>query len=183
MLSEMLEFPPEVLERAKPIRLLLLDVDGVLTDGGIILTGEGEEIKIFSVVDGMGIKLLQRAGVEVGILSGRFSPVVKHRALELDIELVYQGELAKVPAFEKILLERNLRPEEVAYAGDDLLDIPILRRVGLAIGVPNAMPPVNDYVHYVTKREGGKGAVREICELILRGKGLWQSILDYYLSL
>jgi len=178
-----LEFPPEVLKRAEKVKLLLLDVDGVLTDGGIIITGEGEEIKVFSVVDGMGIKLLQRAGVEVGILSGRFSPVTKHRALELGIELLYQGELAKVPAFEKILKEKGLREEEVAYAGDDWLDIPILKRVGLAIGVPNAWPPVNQFVHYVTKREGGKGAVREICDLILTAKGLWSKFLDSYLSL
>jgi len=178
-----LEFPPEVLERAEKIKLLLLDVDGILTDGGIIITGEGEEIKVFSVVDGMGIKLLQRAGVEVGILSGRFSPVTKHRAFELGIELLYQGELAKVPAFEKILRERGLREEEVAYAGDDWLDIPILKRVGLAIGVPNAWPPVNQFVHYVTKREGGKGAVREICDLILTAKGLWSKFLDSYLFL
>jgi len=178
-----LEFPPEVLKRAEKVKLLLLDVDGVLTDGGIIITGEGEEIKVFSVVDGMGIKLLQRAGVEVGILSGRFSPVTKHRAFELGIELLYQGELAKVPAFEKILKEKGLREEEIAYAGDDWLDIPILKRVGLAIGVPNAWPPVNQFVHYVTKRGGGKGAVREICDLILIAKGLWSKFLDSYLSL
>lgn len=179
----MLTFPGEVLIRAKPIRLLLLDVDGVLTDGGIIITGEGEEIKVFSVLDGTGIKLLQKAGVEVGILSGRFSSAVKHRAKELGIDLVFQGELAKVPAYEKILKERNLRDEEVAYMGDDWLDIPILRRVGLAIGVPNGWPPVNDFVHYVTAKEGGKGAVREICELILKAKGLWESYLQYYTSL
>lgn len=179
----MFNFPPEVLKRAEKVKLLLLDVDGVLTDGGIIITGEGDEIKIFSVLDGMGIKLLQRAGVEVGILSGRFSPVVKHRLNELGIDLLYQGELAKLPAFEKILKERALREEEVAYAGDDWLDIPILKRVGLAIGVPNAWPPVNNYVHYVTKKEGGKGAVREICDLILTGKGLWEKFLQEYILL
>jgi len=177
------DFPAELLKRAEKIRLLLLDVDGILTDGGIILTGEGEEIKVFSVLDGMGIKLLQKAGLEVGILSGRFSPVMKHRALELGIDLLYQGELAKVPAFERILQERSLKEEEVAYAGDDWLDIPILKRVGLAIGVPNAWPPVNDYVHYVTKKEGGKGAVREICDLLLTAKGLWSKFLEAYLSL
>ncbi|MFN3406284.1 MAG: KdsC family phosphatase [Caldimicrobium sp.] len=177
----MKSFPPDVLERAKKIKLLLLDVDGVLTDGGIIITGEGEEIKIFSVQDGMGIKLLQKAGVEVGILSGRHSPVVIYRAKELGIELIYQGELAKVPAFEKILKEKGLTPEEVAFAGDDWLDIPLLKRVGLSIGVPNAWPPVNNYVHYVTEREGGKGAVREICDLILTAKGLWETFLKEYL--
>ncbi len=181
MPSLMWNFPPEVLEKAKRIKLLLLDVDGVLTDGGIILTGEGDEIKMFSVLDGMGIKLLQRAGVEVGILSGRHSPVIKHRAAELGISLVYQGELAKVPAFEKILRETGLTPEEVAYAGDDWLDIPLLKRVGLALGVPNAWPPVNDYVHYVTTKEGGKGAVREICDLLLTAKGLWTKFLKEYL--
>lgn len=179
----MFNFPADVLNRAEKVRLLLLDVDGVLTDGGIIITGEGEEIKIFSVLDGMGIKLLQRAGVEVGILSGRFSPVMKHRSEELGIELLYQGELAKVPAFERILEEQGLREEEVAYMGDDWLDIPILKRVGLAIGVPNAWPPVNNYVHYITQKEGGKGAVREVCDLILTAKGLWDKYLEGYLSL
>ncbi|MGB9762189.1 MAG: KdsC family phosphatase [Caldimicrobium thiodismutans] len=179
----MFNFPEDVLKRAEKIKLLLLDVDGVLTDGGIIITGDGEEIKIFSVLDGMGIKLLQKAGVEVGILSGRFSPVMKHRSKELGIELLYQGELAKLPAFEKILKEKELKVEEVAYMGDDWLDIPILKRVGLAIGVPNAWPPVNNYVHYITKKEGGKGAVREVCDLILMAKGLWEKFLKEYLFL
>lgn len=177
----MWNFPSKVLERAKKIKLLLLDVDGVLTDGGIILTGDGDEIKVFSVLDGMGIKLLQNAGVEVGILSGRHSSVVIHRAKELGIELLYQGELVKLHAFEKILKEKGLTAEEVAYAGDDWLDIPLLKRVGLAIGVPNAWPPVNDFVHYITTKEGGKGAVREICELILTAKGLWDTFLKNYL--
>ncbi|MFN4131563.1 MAG: KdsC family phosphatase [Caldimicrobium sp.] len=181
MQSPIWNFPPNVLERAKKIKLLLLDVDGVLTDGGIILTGEGEEIKVFSVLDGMGIKLLQKARVEVGILSGRHSSVVVHRAKELGIELIYQGELVKLHAFEKILKEKNLRADEVAYAGDDWLDIPLLKQVGLAIGVPNAWPPVNEYVHYVTMKEGGKGAVREICDLILTAKGLWDTFLKDYL--
>jgi 3-deoxy-D-manno-octulosonate 8-phosphate phosphatase (KDO 8-P phosphatase) len=131
----------------------------------------------------MGIKLLQKAGVEVGILSGRFSPVMKHRSKELGIDLLYQGELAKLPAFEKILKEKELKVEEVAYMGDDWLDIPILKRVGLAIGVPNAWPPVNNYVHYITKKEGGKGAVREVCDLILMAKGLWEKFLKEYLFL
>ncbi|MGC9016558.1 MAG: KdsC family phosphatase [Caldimicrobium sp.] len=179
----MFNFPGDVLKRAEKIKLLLLDVDGVLTDGGIIITGDGEEIKIFSVLDGMGIKLLQKAGVEVGILSGRFSPVMKHRSKELGIDLLYQGELAKLPAFEKILKEKELKVEEVAYMGDDWLDIPILKRVGLAIGVPNAWPPVNNYVHYITQREGGKGAVREVCDLILMAKGLWEKFLKEYLFL
>ncbi|MGC9108644.1 MAG: KdsC family phosphatase [Caldimicrobium sp.] len=179
----MFNFPRDVIKRAEKIKLLLLDVDGVLTDGGIIITGDGEEIKIFSVLDGMGIKLLQKAGVEVGILSGRFSPVMKHRSKELGIDLLYQGELAKLPAFEKILKEKELKVEEVAYMGDDWLDIPILKRVGLAIGVPNAWPPVNNYVHYITKKEGGKGAVREVCDLILMAKGLWDRFLKEYLFL
>ncbi len=179
----MWNFPLEVLERAKKIKLLLLDVDGVLTDGGIIFTGEGEEIKIFNVLDGMGIKLLQRVGVEVGILSGRVSSVVNHRAKELGIKLLYQGELAKVSVLEKILEEKKLEEWEVAYCGDDWLDIPILKRVGLAIGVPNGWPPVNQYVHYVTQKEGGKGAVREICDLILISKGLWSNCLEFYTSL
>ena len=173
--------PQPLLERAKKIKLLLLDVDGVLTGGEIILTSSGEELKIFSVLDGMGIKLLQKAGVEVAILSSRKSKVVELRAKELGIEKVVQGELEKFKAFQLILKEKSLSPEEVAYVGDDWVDIPVLKRVGLAIAVANAWDPVKEYVHYVTKTPGGKGAVREVADLILKAKGLWEKALYSYL--
>ncbi|MCS7279358.1 MAG: HAD-IIIA family hydrolase [Thermodesulfobacteriaceae bacterium] len=175
-----MEFPAELLKRAEKIKLLLLDVDGVLTDGKIILTEKGEEIKHFHVLDGMGIKLLQKIGVEVGIISSRVSKTIIHRAEELSIKLLFQGKVEKLLFYEEILKERGLKDEEVAYIGDDWVDIPILKKVGLSIGVPNAWPPVNEYVHYVTKHSGGEGAVREVCELILRAKGKWEEVFQIF---
>lgn len=177
-----MEFPKEVLERAKKIRMLMLDVDGVLTDGKIILTSNGEEIKNFNVLDGMGIKLLQKIGVEVAIVSSRFSRVTEQRAKELGIELVFQKHLDKLKIYEEILELRKLKDEEIAYIGDDWIDLPILKRVGLAVGVPNGWYPVNLYVHYVTKHRGGEGAVREVCDLILKAKEKWEDTLKQYLS-
>jgi len=177
-----MEFPPEVLKKAEKVKILLLDVDGILTDGRIIITSSGEEIKHFNVIDGMGIKLLQKAGVEVGIISSRFSMVTEHRAKELGITLLYQGKLEKLAVYEKILKEKEFKDEEVAYMGDDWIDLPILKRAGLAISVPNAWFPVNDYVDYITKHPGGYGAVREVCDLILKAKGKWVELLHFYLS-
>ncbi len=174
------DFSPEVLTRAKEVEILLLDVDGILTDGGIILTSSNEEIKVFSVLDGMGIKLLQKIGVEVGIVSSRNSKVVEHRGKELGIEIIIQGELNKLSAVENILLKKGLTFKNLAYMGDDWVDIPLLKRAGLAVSVPNAWHPVKDYAHYITKREGGKGAVREVCELILRAKGKWEELFSRY---
>jgi len=173
--------PKSLLQKAKEIKLLLLDVDGVLTGGEIVLTSSGEEIKVFSVLDGMGIKLLQKAGIEVAILSSRKSKVVELRAKELGIKRVIQGELEKLKAFKLLLEETGLSPEEVAYVGDDWVDIPVLRKVGLAVAVANAWDPVKEYAHYVTKIPGGKGAVREVAELILKAKGLWEKALYSYL--
>ncbi len=164
----------EVFERAKKIRLLLLDVDGILTDGQISFSSTGEEFKSFCVIDGMGIKLLQRAGIEVGIISSRYSKVTELRARELGIKLIYQGKFSKLDIFERIITKQELSPEEVAY-------IPVLKRVGLAIGVPNACEPVNEFVHYVTNKPGGKGAVREVCELLLKAQGKWELLLESYL--
>ncbi len=177
-----MEYPEAILKKAKKIKLLLLDVDGVLTDGKIIINAKGEEIKNFYVCDGMGIKLLQKAGVEIGIISSRFSHVVEYRAKELGINLLIQGELFKIKSYEKILKDKGLKDEEVAYIGDDWTDLPILKRVGLAIGVPNGWEPVNKYVDYITQYPGGLGAVREVCDLILKAKGKWQEFLNFYLS-
>jgi 3-deoxy-D-manno-octulosonate 8-phosphate phosphatase (KDO 8-P phosphatase) len=176
-----MEYPEEILKKASKIKFLLLDVDGVLTDGKIIIDSQNNEIKHFNVLDGMGIKLLQKIGVEIGIISSRFSLAIEHRAKELGIEVLIQGELKKLEAYEKLLKEKNLKDEEVAYIGDDWVDIPILKRVGLAIGVPNAWYPVNEYVDYVTKYPGGNGAVREVCDLILKAKGKWEILLNSYL--
>jgi len=170
------DYPEEVLRRAERVRLLLLDVDGVLTEGRIILDAEGREIKQFYVQDGLGIKLLQREGVEVGLLSSRISAPVSFRARELGLSVVVQGELEKLPLYERILRERGLQDEEVAFIGDDWVDLPVLRRVGLAVTVPEAWPPVKRFVHYVTRRPGGRGAVREVCDLILTAQGKWEGL-------
>ena len=178
--KNMPSFPEEVLARAAKVKLLLLDVDGVLTDARIIIDAEGREIKHFCVRDGMGIKLLQLAGLEVGILSSRKSPPVSYRARELGIELIVQGELDKYSLYEKILEEKGLRHEEVAYMGDDWIDLPVLTRVGLAVSVPEAWPPVKDYVHYVTRHSGGHGAVREVCDLLLVAHQKWEEMLKCF---
>ncbi len=178
----MLSFPEEVLKRAAKVKLLLLDVDGILTDARIIIDAEGREIKHFCVRDGMGIKLLQMAGLEVGILSSRKSPPVSYRAKELGIELIIQGELDKSTLYEKIRKEKGLSHEEVAYMGDDWIDLPVLTKVGLAVTVPEAWPPVKDYVHYVTQHSGGHGAVREVCDLLLTAHQKWEEMLKCFVS-
>lgn len=167
-------------ERIKKIRLLLLDVDGVLTDGRIIYDNRGVESKAFDVKDGHGIKLLQRAGIRVGIITGRQSEVVRLRAEELGIEILYQGAKDKLVPYRDILEGLGLNDDEVAYVGDDLVDLPILRRVGLAVTVADAVEEVKPHVHHVTERAGGRGAVREVCDLILKGSGAWASVTDRY---
>ena len=155
---------------------MLLDVDGILTEGQIVIDSQGREIKSFFVQDGLGIKLLQKAGLEVGILSSRTSLPVTFRARELGIGIVFQGELDKGRLYEKLRAEKGFAYEEVAYMGDDWVDIPVLKRVGLAVTVPSAWPPVKEHVHYVTRRPGGRGAVREVCDLILRAQGKWEAL-------
>lgn len=157
--------------KAKKIKLLLLDVDGVLTDGRIILDNQGNEIKAFHVRDGHGIKLAQRAGITIGIITGRSSEVVNIRARELGIEEVYQGALDKMVAYESVLSKYNINDEEVAFIGDDIVDVPIFRKVGLAVTVADADPAVKPFIDMVTKAEGGRGAVREIINMILTSQG------------
>ncbi len=175
-----MEVPRYLLKRLKPIRLLLLDVDGVLTDGGLVYHDDGSESKVFDVKDGHGIKLLQRAGIEVGFLTGRYSRAARNRARDLGIELVLEGIKNKIKAYEEVLTRKNLSDEEVAFMGDDLVDIPVLRRVGLAVSVPDACQDVFPYVHYITQHSGGKGACREICEMILKAQKKWSSVTDRY---
>lgn len=169
-------------ERLRRIRLLLLDVDGVMTDGRIIYDDRGCELKAFDVKDGHGIKMLQRAGIEVGIITGRQSQVVDIRARELGIEILYQGVKDKLVPYREILLTRGLRDEEIAYVGDDVVDLPILRRVGFAATVADAVTEIRPYVHHVASRRGGRGAVREICDLLLKGSGRWEEALRRYFS-
>jgi 3-deoxy-D-manno-octulosonate 8-phosphate phosphatase (KDO 8-P phosphatase) len=162
------------------IKLLILDVDGVMTDGRITYDNNGGEIKSFDVKDGHGLKLLQRAGIKVGIITGRKSAVVERRAAELNIELVYQGVRDKLLPFNEILDKQSLLPEEVAYVGDDVVDLPVMRRVGFAATVADAVDDVKPFAHLVTKRDGGRGAVREICDFLLKESGRWAAVANRY---
>jgi len=166
---------------AKEIQLLLLDVDGVLTDGSILYGNGGTELKAFNIKDGFGIRLLREAGVEVGIITARRSEAVERRAQDLKLAHVYQGVGNKLEAFAEILAKQKLAPQQVAYMGDDWLDLPLLSRVGLAATVADGVAEVKDVAHYVTRQAGGRGAVRELCELILEAKGLREELLARYL--
>jgi 3-deoxy-D-manno-octulosonate 8-phosphate phosphatase (KDO 8-P phosphatase) len=169
-------------EKAKKVRLFLVDVDGVLTDGGIVYDGGGREIKRFHVRDGHGIKMLQRAGVEVGIITGRTSEVVAFRARELGVSLVRQGTWDKVSAWREILAEKGFLPEETAYVGDDIVDVPLMRQVGFAAAVADAESYVLEAADFVSARPGGQGAVREIIEFVLRSSGAWEKIVSKYFA-
>ena len=162
------------------IKLLLLDVDGVMTDGRIIYVNDGGEAKAFDVKDGHGLKLIQRAGIQVGIITGRHSDIVARRAAELGIELVYQGIKDKRLPFREILEKLGLEPSEVAYVGDDVVDLPVLRLVGFSATVADAVDDVKAYVDFVTSRPGGRGAVREICDFLLKESGRWTSVTSHY---
>lgn len=161
----------DISERAKKIKLILLDVDGVMTDGSIILDSTGTEIKAFHVRDGHGIKMAQKAGLIIGIITGRNSKVVNIRARELGITEVYQGTVDKGIVYAGIIAKYGLADEDVAFIGDDIVDIPILRRVGLAVAVADADPGIRPYVHMITKSEGGRGAVREFINFVLSTQG------------
>jgi len=171
-----------ILDLAKNVRLLILDVDGVLTDGGIVLDDKGSEIKKFHVRDGHGIKLLQRNSIEIAIITGRSSRVVNRRAEELGIKktLVIQRSLNKVEAYEKLKKKLSLSDMEVAFVGDDVVDIPVMKRVALSVAVADAHDDVLPFAHHITSGGGGNCAVREVCEIILKAKGLWKGIIDGY---
>jgi len=162
------------------IKMVVFDVDGVLTDGRIILDDLGNEYKNFDAQDGSGIKYLLRAGLKVGLITGRQSAVVALRARELGIEDVYQGEKVKLRSFRKLLEKHRLNGSEVCYVGDDLPDIPVMRKSGFPVAVANARPEVRNEAAYVTTAEGGRGAAREVAELILKGQGKWDAILSRY---
>jgi YrbI family 3-deoxy-D-manno-octulosonate 8-phosphate phosphatase len=166
--------------RCRPIELLLSDVDGVLTDGGVIFDNEGIEIKRFHIRDGLGIKLWQRAGHHFGIVTGRASHIVQLRAVELGVELVRQGVDDKLPAVKQIITEGGLTPEQVCYIGDDLPDLPVLRYVGLAVAVGDGCEELQRAAHYVTNAHGGRGALREVVELMLKAQGHWEDIVRKY---
>jgi len=173
---------PDAAEKAKNIRLFLVDVDGVLTDGGIVYDVEGREIKRFHVRDGHGIKMLQRAGVEVGIITGRTSEVVAVRAKELGISIVLQGAADKVAAWKEIISGKGISPLETAYVGDDIVDVPLMRRVGFAASVADAEDYVREAADFVSARSGGQGAVREIIEFVMRSSGAWEKVASRYFA-
>lgn len=169
-----------VRERMRWIRLMIFDVDGVLTGGQIIYHDDGSEMKVFDVQDGHGIKLLQRAGIEIALITGRYCRAVEHRAAGLKIARVYQGVHYKLEAYDQLRRETGLEDREIAYMGDDLIDIPVMRRVGLAVAVPDASPHVFPFAHYTTHAQGGRGACRELCELILQAQGRWEDLTARY---
>lgn len=172
--------PASVRKKARRVKLLLLDLDGVLTDGGIVMDHRGMETKRFDVRDGHGIRLLQRAGIRVGIISGRSSGAARRRAKDLDIELLYQGIDDKAAVYEKIKRMTGLKDAEIAFVGDDLVDLPLLRRVGLSIAVRDCWKELKRWTDHVTAAGGGRGAVREVAELLLKAQRKWQSVTQRY---
>jgi 3-deoxy-D-manno-octulosonate 8-phosphate phosphatase (KDO 8-P phosphatase) len=161
----------EIRERARAVRLAIFDVDGVLTDGTLYIGPTGEAMKAFNILDGHGVKMLQHAGIATAIISGRTSEAVTWRARELAIAHVEQGCSDKVAAFEALASKLALTPEQCAFVGDDLPDLPVMRRCGFAVAVCNAAEAVKRCAHYVTRAHGGRGAVREFCELVLEARG------------
>jgi len=169
-----------LLQIIRGVKLLILDVDGVMTDGRIIIDDAGLESKQFDVRDGHGLKIIMRYDIDVVILTGRQSRVVEHRASDLGIKEVHQGILNKLDVFTEILQRRNLAAEETAYIGDDVVDIPLLRRAGFGVSVADAVLEARQAADFVTQRRGGRGVVREVCELILKVQGRWREVADRY---
>lgn len=172
----------DILEKAAQIKLVIFDVDGVLTNGSLFYGDDGQEYKAFHSRDGHGMKMLLKSGVEIGIITGRTSKVVEHRMENLGIQHVYQGKLEKLPTFEELINKLDVKPEEVAYVGDDVVDLPILTRVGLAIAVADAHNLVKQHAHWQTPHGGGQGAARDVCELIMEARGTLDTELKTYLN-
>jgi 3-deoxy-D-manno-octulosonate 8-phosphate phosphatase (KDO 8-P phosphatase) len=169
-------------QQIKNIRLIAFDVDGILTDGGLYLADSGEEFKRFNSLDGHGLKMLKASGVELAIITGRTSRCVELRAKNLGITQLFQGVENKLKVMQQLLADLKLAPEAAAFMGDDVVDLPVMRRVGLAISVPNAPQIVRDHAHYVSQYPGGNGAVREACELIMSAQGTLDQQLAPYLT-
>ena len=170
----------EIRKRVEAVKLLVLDVDGVMTDGRLYYHDDGTEAKAFDVRDGHGIKMLKQAGIETVLISGRSSPLVEKRAADLGIKDVVQGVRDKVPVLEKLLSEKKVGIEETAYVGDDVVDLPVMNRVRFAVAVADASEYLFDIAHYVTLAQGGKGAVREVAELILGVQNKWDKVAQVY---
>jgi len=172
---------PDAVELAKSVKAIIFDVDGVLTDGGLYRSDDGQEFKRFHSADGLGIRMLGDAGILIAVITGRESNVVRHRCEELKIEHLKQGAKDKLPAFESLCGETGLQPEHFAYMGDDIIDLPVMRRAGLALTVPDANAEVSELAHWTSSKKGGNGAAREACELILKAQGLYESAIARYM--
>ena len=169
-------------DKAKNIRLIIFDVDGVLTTGYLTYGPQGIEVKNFHVHDGQGMKLLKKSGVEIGVITTCQSDIIKRRMQDLGVEHLYTGRVDKLPAYEDLKQKLQLTDQQIAYVGDDLPDLPMLKRVELAITVPNAHPLIQQHAHWITKAKGGKGAVREVCDFIMQAQGTYQTLINSYLQ-
>lgn len=172
----------DIINKASKIKLLVFDVDGVLTDGSLIVGDDGEEYKAFFSKDGLGMKMLQQTGVKIAVITARTSNVVTHRMQSLGIEHIYQGQLEKLPAFEKMINELDLTKEQAAFVGDDVIDLPVMLSAGLAITVADAHPLVKQHAHWQTPQCGGRGAARDACELIMQAQGTLDAQFQKYLG-
>jgi 3-deoxy-D-manno-octulosonate 8-phosphate phosphatase (KDO 8-P phosphatase) len=168
--------------RARNVRMMIFDVDGVLTDGSLYIAAAGEELKVFNILDGHGLRMLGDSGVQLAILSGRESAAVARRARELGIEHVHQGIAEKLPVFQALCDRSGILPDHCGFVGDDYPDLPVLLRCGFAASVPGAPEAVRSRVHYVTRAAGGRGAVRELCEFVLEAQGNLDAALGRYLA-
>jgi 3-deoxy-D-manno-octulosonate 8-phosphate phosphatase (KDO 8-P phosphatase) len=181
-LAQILRISPALKKRAGQIKVLLMDVDGTMTAGGVTLLSQPDgtalEIKTFDAHDGQGLTLAQTAGLRTGCITGRESAALLRRAREMNMEFIYMKQSVKMPAYEEILQKAGVSDSAVAFIGDDLPDIPLLRRVGLAVAVGDAVPEVKKVAHYTTRAVGGRGAIREAVELVLKSKGIWQAMID-----
>lgn len=172
----------EILEKAAKVKLVVFDVDGVLTDGSLIVGDDGEEYKAFYSKDGLGMKMLQQSGVEIAVITARTSNVVIYRMQNLGIKHIYQGRLEKLPAFKEILNEIGISAEQAAYVGDDVIDLPVMLSAGLAITVQDAHPLTIQHAHWQTPHNGGRGAARDVCELIMQAQGTLDAQFQKYLG-
>jgi 3-deoxy-D-manno-octulosonate 8-phosphate phosphatase (KDO 8-P phosphatase) len=181
-LARLGKISPALKKRARQIKVVLMDVDGTMTDGSVTFLSESDgsalEIKTFDAHDGQGLTLANTAGLRTGCITGRESPALLRRAREMKMEFIYMKQPLKMPAYEEILQNSGVSDAEVAFIGDDLPDIPLLRRAGLAVAVGDAVPEVKKVAHYTTKAHAGRGAIREAVELILRSKGIWEEMID-----
>lgn len=173
-------FKMSIKERLKKIKLLILDVDGVLTDGRIIYDSEGKDLKFFDVSDGLGVYLLKKANIKTVLVSAKSSKTIRYRAQDMGIKDIFEDVVFKKEIYEKLLHKFSVKEEEVCVVGDDLLDLGIMSKAGLAVAVANAAEEIKKQAHYITKREGGRGAIREIAEMILKAQGKWQELLRLY---